>query len=257
MYHYYLYPNVTYNIVLILSALVPAILLMVRIYRKDKLEKENGRLLRRLVVAGILSSLIAMVLEKVTYSILSQTLYPNSLLFRILLYFVIVGVSEEGAKLFMLRRSSWNSIEFNCFFDGVVYAVFVSLGFALWENIDYVLNYGFATAVVRALTAIPGHASFGVFMGVFYSAAKLYMLYGERGRSGAYLFLSLLVPVLLHGTYDYIATMDMTSWNPYFLGFIVILFISANLVVNSVSRNDRYMIMEEPVIYEPEDPEEY
>ena len=50
---------------------------------------------------------------------------------------------------------------------GKVYAVFVSLGFALWENISYVLHFGFQTAIVRSLTAIPGHACFGVFMGAF------------------------------------------------------------------------------------------
>ena len=88
------------------------------------------------------------------------------------MYFGVVAFSEEGAKYFLLKRRTWNSAAFNCQFDGVVYAVFVSLGFALWENISYVLMYGLSTALVRAVTAVPGHACFGVFMGVWYGLAK-------------------------------------------------------------------------------------
>ena len=65
------------------------------------------------------------------------------------MYFVVVAISEEGFKYVLLKKRTWKSREFNCEFDGVVYAVFVSLGFALWENIFYVLSYGFATAVAR------------------------------------------------------------------------------------------------------------
>ena len=91
------------------------------------------------------------------------------MLYQIILYFVIVAIAEESSKYFFLKKRTWNNPEFNCQYDGVVYAVFVSLGFALWENINYVLSYGFSTAIVRAITAIPGHACFGVFMGVFLS----------------------------------------------------------------------------------------
>ena len=239
---YFLRPILTYNIVLILAAVIPAVFLMIRIYRLDSLEKESGRLLWKLVKAGIFSSLIAMVSEKVFYSLLVTMFNPNSVIFRIILYFLIVGVSEEGAKFYMLYNNSWNSQEFDCLFDGVVYAIFVSLGFALWENISYVLNFGMQTAVVRALTAIPGHASFGVFMGVFYAASKLYHIYGDEYNSRTYRILAVAVPVLLHGAYDYIATMETVSQNPLFIVFIALLFLAANRVVSKVSRNDRYMV---------------
>ena len=70
--------------------------------------------------------------------------------YNAIMYFGIVAFSEEGAKYFLLRRRTWHSAAFNCQFDGVVYAVFVALGFALWENISYVLMYGLSTALVRA-----------------------------------------------------------------------------------------------------------
>ena len=62
---YYYYPIGTFNIVLIAAAIIPALFLMIRIYKIDHLEKESGPLLRKLVVAGILSSLIALVEERV------------------------------------------------------------------------------------------------------------------------------------------------------------------------------------------------
>ena len=72
--------------------------------------------------------------------------------YNAIMYFGIVAFSEEGAKYFLLRRRTWHSAAFNCQFDGVVYAVFVALGFALWENISYVLMYGLSTALVRAIS---------------------------------------------------------------------------------------------------------
>ena len=241
MFYYLLTPIMRFNIVLILSAVLPAVFMMARVYRLDRLEKESGRFLWNLVKAGILSSLIAMVSEKIFFSVLGTFFSPSSTAYKIILYFVIVGISEEGAKYYMLKKNSWFSPEFDCFYDGVLYGVFVALGFALWENISYVRNFGFATAVVRALTAIPGHASFGVFMGVFYAAAKLYHIYGDEMSSQRFRILSVLIPVLLHGAYDYIATMETVTENPLFIIFIAILFISANIVVSRVSRNDRYM----------------
>lgn len=43
--------------------------------------------------------------------------------------------------------------------------------------------YGLGTAAVRAVTAVPGHACFGVFMGAFYGLAKRYDNFGDEYRS--------------------------------------------------------------------------
>ena len=172
MFYYLLEPIMTYNFILIIAAVVPAIFLMVKVYKSDRLEKESAHLLWTLVKAGILSALLALVEERVFSYILGSFLEADTLAYNIILYFVIVAGAEESSKYIFLKRNTWKNPEFNSQYDGVVYAVFVSLGFALWENISYVLSYGFATAIVRALTAIPGHACFGVFMGVFYGIAK-------------------------------------------------------------------------------------
>ena len=240
--YYFLAPFVTYHAILIAAAVIPAIFLMVRVYRLDRLEKEDPRLLWNLVKAGILSSLIALVAERVLGVILGATVPQDTVKYNVILYFGIVAFSEEIAKYWMLKRSSWNSPEFNCQYDGVVYAVFVSLGFALWENISYVMSYGFGTAVVRAVTAIPGHACFGVFMGVFYAAAKKFERIGWRSRAKSCRVLAVLVPALLHGAYDYIATTATDDASVYFFAFVAVLFIASYILIGKAAKTDQYMI---------------
>lgn len=236
---YFLFSSfLTYNFVLIAAAVIPAVFLMVKVYQSDRLDKESPEMLRSLILAGIISSLIALVAERILSAILDATVSDMGT-YMFILYFGIVAFSEEGAKYFMLRRRSWDSDEFNCLFDGIVYSVFVSLGFALWENISYVMHYGFATALVRAVTAIPGHACFGVFMGVFYGIAKMCDNAGDREKATTYKLLSIVIPALLHGTYDYIASTQATVW--LFILFIIILFVISYYMVSRVSENDRYI----------------
>ena len=239
MFYFLLSSLVSYNGILIAAAVVPAIFLMVKVYQSDHLEKESAEQLWLLVRAGIFSALIALVLERVFSTLLELMVPQNHPYYQVLLYFVVVAFSEEGAKYFMLRRTSWNSPEFNCQYDGVVYAVFVALGFALWENISYVLHYGFSTAIIRAVTAIPGHTCFGVFMGVFYGLARRAGNENDFDRSRVYRRAAVLIPALLHGAYDYIASTDSTVW--YFVGFIVILFAVSYRLIVKMSRNDRYI----------------
>ncbi len=139
----------------------------------------------------------------------------------------------------MLRRRSWDAAEFNCQYDGVVYAIFVSLGFALWENISYVMHYGLSIAIVRAVTAIPGHTCFGVFMGVVYGIARKYANRGHQNKACLYEALAVLVPALLHGAYDYIASTE--AGTGYFIVFILVLFVFSYRLVILSSRQDRYI----------------
>ncbi|MBQ7523601.1 MAG: PrsW family intramembrane metalloprotease [Oscillospiraceae bacterium] len=240
--YYFLAPFVTYHAVLIAAAIIPAIFLMVHVYRLDRLEKEDPRLLWELVKAGIFSSLIALVEERVLGVILDMTVAQNTVLYNVILYFGIVAFAEESSKYIMLKRRSWHSPEFNCQYDGVIYAVFVSLGFALWENISYVMMYGFGTAVVRAVTAIPGHACFGVFMGVFYAAAKKFERIGWQSRSKSCRVLAVLVPALLHGAYDYIATTANDEVSMYFVFFVLALFVASYVLIGKAAKTDEYMM---------------
>lgn len=239
MFYYLLAPVLTYNFILIAAAIIPAAFLMFWVYKSDHLEKESPRMIWRLVIAGVLAALIALVLEKFFGFILNISIDSSSQAYNVVLYFIIVAFSEEGAKYFMLWLRSWRSVEFDCQYDGVVYAVFVSLGFAVWENISYVLMYGFSTALVRAVTAIPGHACFGVFMGVFYSIAKKFWLRRQNGLSHLFRVLAVIVPALIHGAYDYIASSDAKGRTWYFIIFIAVLFAISFFLVGRMSKTDK------------------
>ena len=236
---YFMLPSImTYDFILLAAAVIPAVFLMVKVYRSDRLERESPYMLWSLVRAGILSSLIAMVAERVLSALLGAAVSDYGL-YQVLLYFVVVAFSEEGAKYFLLHRTSWNSPEFNCQYDGVVYAVFVSLGFALWENISYVMHYGFSTAILRALTAVPGHTCFGVFMGVFYGIARKYANHGDLDNSRLYQAMAVVVPAILHGAYDYIASTQMNRGA--FVVFIIVLFAVSYGMVAKHSKQDTYI----------------
>ena len=241
MFYYLLTPYLTYHFVLIAAAVIPAIFLMIRVRRADRLEAEPPALLLSLVTAGVLAALLALFSERVLSFVLDRTVPQSAALYPVLLYFGVVAVSEEGAKYLLLRRRTWHSPDFNCQYDGVVYAVFVSLGFALWENISYVLHFGFKTALVRAVTAIPGHACFGVIMGVFFGIAKRLDNEGKHTRSGYCRLFGLLLSMALHGAYDYIASMETREGSWYFVAFVSVLFLVSFLLVGKAAKKDRYI----------------
>ncbi len=241
MFYYLFDAFLSYNFILIAAAVVPAIFLMVRVWRADRLEKESPWLMWQLVKGGIFSALLALLEERVCSWILDAAVPRDSALYNVLLYFAVVAVAEESSKYLFLKRNSWSSREFTSQYDGVIYAVFTSLGFALWENVSYVLHFGFGTALVRAVTAIPGHACFGVFMGVFYGLARKYENLGKPSASRFCRVLCLCIPVLLHGTYDYIATTQQTAGGWYFTAFVAALFVVSYILVGNMSKKDRYI----------------
>ena len=233
--------TITVNPILIAAAVLPAVFLLIKVEREDHLEQESRGLLFSLVAFGIISTAIASLGERIGMVILANIFQQESVLYNFLLFFGVVAFSEEGAKYVLLKRRTWNNPEFNCQFDGVVYSVFVSLGFALWENIGYVAMYGLGTAVVRAVTAVPGHACFGVFMGTWYGMAKRREGAGDVDGAKRMRVRALLVPAVLHGFYDFVATYNSDVMNIVFLVFVILMFITAWRLVKHVSANDAYI----------------
>ena len=153
---------------LILIALLPAAALAVYIYRKDAIEQEPVNLLLRLAGFGALSCVPAALAEMVISGAFRLIGIPDaSYLGSFLNAFAMAALCEELCKFYFLNRQTWRHPAFDYQFDGIVYAVTVSLGFAALENVQYVLQYGLSTGLVRAVTSVPGHAIFGVFMGYY------------------------------------------------------------------------------------------
>ena len=227
--------------VLIAAAVLPALYLLYCIYQADRVEKEPAGLLVSLAISGIIATFLAMVTESIGYMFVSGVFWEGSVLYNFFFYFFVVALSEEGFKYLLLKKRTWNSPAFNCRFDGVVYAVFVSLGFALWENISYVGLYGLEVALLRAVTAIPGHACFGVFMGVWYGLAKKFDMYGNEEKAKRYRKLAVVCPILLHGSYDFIASMENSWFTLVFIAFIAGLFHISLRMVRQQANRDHYL----------------
>ena len=227
--------------ILVAAAVVPAIWLLIKVYQADRLEKESPKMLISLIVLGILSTALAGAAEELGSDILKPLWEASPFLYSLIFYFAIVGLAEEGFKYLLLKIRTWKSPEFNCTFDGVVYSVFVSLGFALWENLAYVLRYGLAAALARAVTAVPGHASFGVFMGVWYGVAKRYELEERLADARQARLTGLMTAVVLHGIYDFVASLESDIMGIFFLVFIAWMFNRARSLVRAVSANDSYI----------------
>ena len=205
---------------LIAAALIPPLILLYIIYRMDKLEREPRNLLLSLFLRGVIAMVPILILALIGDNVIGIFSW-SEMLYLFFAYFIIPGFIEEGVKYQVLVRRIWNEPNFNYTFDAIVYAVFVSLGFAAVENVMYVLTTGFSTAVVRAIFSIPGHAMFGVVMGAGLAKAKRLEVQGdfagaEKAKNHAW-----ILAAVLHGFYDFLLVGFGGVFYIYFIGLVV------------------------------------
>ena len=225
-------------IVYVLAAILPAVFLMRYVYRQDRIEREPPWLLGSLVLMGILAALASIVLEVLGESVLNALVSPDNPKYITLLAFLVVAVVEEGTKFFFLYKRTWRDPNFNFRFDAIVYAVFVSLGFAAFENVKYVFSYGLSVALPRAILAVPGHMGFAVFMGIFYGRAKLRFDWGNRFGCRLNLILGYLAAVFLHGVYDTCCMSGTTRSALVFVAFVLVMYLTVFLLIKHESKTD-------------------
>ncbi|PSG88033.1 PrsW family intramembrane metalloprotease [Aurantibacter aestuarii] len=188
--------------ILILSALLPVLLVLLYINYSDKHEKEPKKLL---IVSFVLGAVLSVVLALIMYfgfDIILPLKDDFSIQQQIIKAFLVVGFTEEFSKYIIVKYYAQPKKAFNEPFDGIVYAVMVSMGFAATENIIYVTQGGFEVAMLRAFTAIPAHATFGIIMGYYMGLAKF------SSNRILYNFLGLFFAVLFHGLYDVFLFLD-------------------------------------------------
>lgn len=203
-------------LLIIFAGVLPAFLLILYIYIKDKYQREPMAQIIRGFAFGIVSAIIALLLEIFIEWIIGTM--PEGWRGALLNAFVVAAIPEEAAKLLMLYLLIRSNPAFDERFDGIVYAVCVSMGFAATENIVYLIAHHVwvPVAISRAIFAVPGHFLFAVAMGYFY--ARLYF-----DKSGLMTALAVfVVPVILHGTYD--ALLMIANAEPGWSTTVVILF---------------------------------
>lgn len=226
------------SIIFVAAAVFPAIVLMKYIYKQDAIESEPRGLLIQLILAGAISIIPVVLLETVGQYLLGLIFNPTSVLYSVLLMFFVVAPVEEGCKYYFLKKRTWNHPAFNYRFDGVVYAVFVSLGFAALENIGYVMQFGLSVAVTRAIFSIPAHMAFAVFMGAFYGRAKVCEVNGDVTCVKRNIRTGLFLAILLHGFFNACLVIDTTASFVTFIVFAALMYIVVFRRIKSEAASD-------------------
>jgi len=174
-----------------LAAIIPPLSVVYFIYRNDLHEKEPHSLLFKTLFVGSMTVIPVLMFSP------GRDYYSNSFVYAM----VGVALFEEGSKFLFLRFFNYKKPDFNEPYDGIFYAVIISMGFALVENIAYVIGSvgnEIEVAIIRMFTAIPLHATCGVIMGYYMGKAKF-----NNKFKMLLLFVGLFYSIIIHGLYDY------------------------------------------------------
>ena len=212
--------------ILFISSIAPALIIMFLVYQHD-LKKEPIQMLVKAFFGGVLSILIALAIA-LPLSYFEKLIAPG---FARSFYtaFFCAGIPEELGKWLIFYWLIRKAKDFDQYYDGILYAIFISMGFALVENIMYVMSPGggMGLATMRAILSVPGHMLFVIPMGYYLSISKF-----EEGKEAKrYQILSLVIPMALHGTFDFILFYKDASQNvnPGLASFLVLGFVAFDI----------------------------
>lgn len=181
---------------LAISAIFPPLLVIFLIYRNDLYEKEPHDLIIKTFLLGCFSVIPMILLEIITTAFIKNTF---------LLSLFGIALVEEGVKYVSLYFYNYKNKDFNEPYDGIIYSVSLTMGFALVENLMYVFGSpdGEVISVSRMLTAIPLHACCGIIMGYYLGKSKM------QTNNNLNFALALILPVIIHCFYNYFIFIDI------------------------------------------------
>ncbi len=258
--------------IFILSAVtfIPAVLLCFYVYVKDRAEKEPIWLLLLLFFMGAVvympayycENLLVCVVDKafvpyIEFSLTGVAQYVSGTAHAahmLSINFIAIALVEELFKWLVLFLITFKNKNFNSLFDGVVYSVFVAVGFAFIENIRYGIVDGWDFFILRTVTNLPTQVAFSVVMGCFYTLWHTYKLAKKREKkliasgvvenkkpfvSAPFIVLSFLAPVLLHGVYTFVRDFSSSLIAVVlFYAFIVLLYVVCFVLIHKLSAAD-------------------
>ncbi len=221
--------------IILLVCALPVIVLGLYIYLKDR-DREPMSLLFKLIWKGILACLMVLILSGVFAIFIPLFTKDTSTMTNkemIIYAFLCVALIEEACKYYFVYRETYDHKEFDTTFDMAVYASFVSLGFAFFENIEYLIRFGTSgDFFARYFTAVPLHLCTGIFMGIYLGDAALAQRKNIKdARTNK--FFALIIPIMLHGFYDYTIIAGLNA--VWIISFIMIVILS--IVIVNVKRN--------------------
>jgi RsiW-degrading membrane proteinase PrsW (M82 family) len=225
---------------LFVAAVLPCLVLLWFIIRRDRYEREPFRMLLVTFVLGALSIIPAVMLELFLSGILPEPADPFSDIVGLILHnLIVIAVVEESCKL-VATLHAYRSREFDEPMDGIVYATTASMGFASVENTLYVLSGGWLVALFRASLSVPGHAFFGATMGFYLGRSK----FDPKARLR---ILALAIPIVLHTIYDLIVSLGLGVLSLALAAmFILLLYRRVNKeikIVDEISPHEHRQVM--------------
>ncbi len=218
---------------LLFLASAPVFILLIFIYLKDKYEREPIKLVLKTMFLGMLTPIPVIIVDWLLAAI-KPTGMPHfgNVFFE---SFISAALVEEFFKFLVIMLFIWRHEEFDEEFDGIVYAMFASMGFALVENFLYVFSNGVSVGITRTFTAVPAHAMFAISMGYFLGLAK----FNSNNRT-LYIIIALFSAVILHGSYDFILMSEKTFLLLLFIPLMILMLFLSFKLIKKHSENSKY-----------------
>ncbi|PWU68625.1 MULTISPECIES: glutamic-type intramembrane protease PrsW [Gracilibacillus] len=196
---------------LLTAAIAPAFAILAFFYLKDEYELEPLSAVTRTFTYG---ALLVFPIMFIQYAFIEEGIAQTPMWRSYFLF----GLLEEFFKWFFFLITTYKYSKFSSVYDGIVYGVSISLGFATVENLLYLFAHGIESAFSRAIFPVSSHALFGVIMGYYMGRAKF-----RSKNSYFHLLIALIIPVILHGTYDFILETITKSWLYWLIPFMIVL----------------------------------
>jgi RsiW-degrading membrane proteinase PrsW (M82 family) len=212
-----------YDLVLVSLSILPGFFIMSFIYNLDKQDKEP---LWLLAIAFILGAVNLHLDINILEYLLSSKEVQNTFL-SAGIEALTVATIEEILKFLVVMLIIYPNKYFDEPFDGIVYSVFVGMGFATAENLTFVLQGSASLAIMRMISAVPAHFVFAVIMGYYLGKAK-----SNKKAQLLFIVLSILIPIIFHALYDYFLFID--SIQGIWIGGIVTLVIALYIAKKSI-----------------------
>ncbi|MGO1469262.1 MAG: PrsW family intramembrane metalloprotease [Tissierella sp.] len=207
------------HIRLTIIAIVPVIIGLLAIYLTDRIDKEPAKLLFLTYILGALVVVPTIVVEE----LLVRVNIFSGVYGALFSAFIVAGLTEEYFKRLVVLKVPYRTRYFNEKLDGIIYGVFAALGFATVENIMYVAfrytNNPFI-GLYRGIFSVPAHGIFGITMGYYLSLSKFNTdKEGKRKNKR----LSLIMPMILHGIFDFILMANIGGLSLFFVPYVLFL----------------------------------
>ncbi len=258
-----------FSLELSLVAVLPAIFLCGYIFYKDRIEREPIGLLAILFCAGAAAYIPTYFAENFIINLIDKNFTDSinmsaegllsfsskgaeitHLTLCSFLGFSLIRICIKWLLLFFITHKNKN---FNYLFDGIVYSVFLSLGFAISENIHFLIQNDLDMLISKLLTSVPCHLFIGILIGYYYTMWNMRFTANKIENhlletkviqrdnirsSAAWLICSLLIPFIINGVYVFAGSVRNDTVTLFFYTAVFILFGISFIMINQIAAND-------------------